>query len=183
MSLFGKTAPELVYDLIISQNPALADKGITLDKLQFGTPAHITGPVDDPEKFTRLNTTLAVTGIVEKGAFGTMEVTYRRLDVAHLFDAVVLSVDGTGVATAADLLPLLQTKYNWKLSASEIYASESMTSATKHNLRFNGSSLAWTGTVEVYLSEVPSDAVDISKLITVTELDGLVYDISELTPP
>ncbi|MCT7475877.1 hypothetical protein N5V81_12910 [Escherichia coli] len=85
-----------------------------------------------------------------------MGLTYRRLDVAHLFENVVLFVDGTGVSTAADLVPLLRTKYNWLIDATEIYADESMTSS-KHNLRFNGKSLAWTGTVEVYLTEVPSD--------------------------
>ncbi|EIG6229811.1 hypothetical protein EK623_004457 [Escherichia coli] len=180
MSLFGKTAKELVYDLIVSQNPALTGKGVTIDKLSFGNPAHITAADPDPEQYTRLNTNLDVSGIIEKGTFGKMGLTYRRLDVAHLFENVVLSVDGTGVSTAADLVPLLRTKYNWLIDATEIYATESMTSSTKHNLRFNGKSLAWTGTVEVYLTEVPSDGVDISKLITVTELNGLVYDVSDM---
>ncbi|MCT7475876.1 hypothetical protein N5V81_12905 [Escherichia coli] len=40
MSLFGKTAKELVYDLIVSQNPGLTGKGVTIDKLSFGNPAH-----------------------------------------------------------------------------------------------------------------------------------------------
>lgn len=178
MSLFGKSAKELVYDLIVAQNPSLADKGITIDKLQFGTPAHITATDPDPEKYTRLNTNLDVTGIVAQGAFGKIGVTYRRLDVAHLFENVVISVDGTGVSKASDLVPLIQAKYNWLIDATEIYATESMTTPEKHNLRFNGSSYAWTGTLEVYLTEVPSDAVDITKLITVTELDGLTYDAS-----
>lgn len=128
MSLFGKTAKELVYDLIVSQNPGLTGKGVTIDKLSFGNPAHITAADPDPEQYTRLNTNLDVSGIIEKGTFGKMGLTYRRLDVAHLFENVVLSVDGTGVSTAADLVPLLRTKYNWLIDATEIYATESMTS-------------------------------------------------------
>ncbi|AWN09115.1 putative virion structural protein [Salmonella phage SPAsTU] len=178
MSLFGKTAKELVYDLIVAQNPALTTKGITIDKLQFGTPSNITAPDPDDEKYTRLNTSLDVTGIVAQGAFGKIGLNYRRLFVDHLFENVVISVDGTGVTKASELVPLIQAKYNWLIDASEIYATESMTSKEKHNLRFNGSSLAWIGTLEVYLTEVPSDAVDITKLITVTELDGLTYDAS-----
>ncbi|QVW55236.1 hypothetical protein pEaSNUABM29_00196 [Erwinia phage pEa_SNUABM_29] len=181
MSLFGKSAKELVYDLIVSQNPGLADKGITIDKLQFATPSNVTAPDPDLEKYTRLNTTLAVTGIVDKGAFGKIGLTYRRLFMDHLFENVVISVDGTGVTKASELLPLIQAKYNLIIDPSEVYATESMTTPEKHNLRFNGSSLAWIGTLEVYLSEVPSDSVDITKLITVTELDGLTYDISDIT--
>lgn len=76
MSLFGKTAKELVYDLIVSQNPGLAGKGVTIDKLSFGNPSHITAADPDPEQYTRLNTSLDVSGIIEKGTFGKMGLTY-----------------------------------------------------------------------------------------------------------
>ncbi|ANZ48272.1 virion structural protein [Erwinia phage vB_EamM_Asesino] len=178
MSLFGKSAKELVYDLIVAKNPGFTTKGVTSDKLAFGTPANIAGPgEEDPTYYTRLNTTLDVNGILEKGTFGKFSVTYRRLFMDHLFADVVISVDATGVTTAAGLLPLIRDKYNLIISEDEVYATEAV-SGDKHSLRFNGKSFAWIGRLEVYLTEVPSDGVDISKLISVTELDGLVYDTS-----
>lgn len=176
MSLFGKTAKELVYDLIVAKNPSFVTKGVTADKLSFSAPAYLAGPgSDDATYYTRLNTNLDVNGVLEKGTFGKFTVTYRRLFMDHLFKDVVISVNGDSVKTAAGLLPLLKDKYNLIITEDEVYPDDAV-SGDKHTLRFNGKSFAWMGQLEVYLSEIPTDSVDISKLITVTELDGLVYD-------
>ncbi|AFQ96702.1 virion structural protein [Erwinia phage phiEaH2] len=178
MSLFGKSAKELVYELIVAKNPGFTTKGITSDMLAFGTPSNLAGPgEDDPTYYTRLNTTMDVNGILDKGTFGKFTVTYRRLFMDHLFDGIVISVDGTGVTTAAGLLPLIRDKYNLIITEDEIYPTEAV-SGDKHSLRFNGKSFAWIGRLEVYLMEVPADGSDISKLVTDTQLDGLVYDTS-----
>lgn len=65
-TLLGKSGKQLVYELLVKKNPGLVEKGITIDKLNFGTPAHIPA-VETPEtQFTRLNTQLSVQGIIEQ---------------------------------------------------------------------------------------------------------------------
>lgn len=182
-TLLGKSGKQLVYELLVKKNPELTSKGITIDKLNFGTPSHIAA-VETPEtQYTRLNTQLSVQGIIEQKTFGKIDVIYRRLDLEHLLGDFVVSVAGVNAATVSEVLQLFRTKYNLQITDDEVEnPTAAPDSRDKTIIIMNGRSLAWTGRLEVYLTELPSDGKDISKLIKVTELDGLTYISSGIVP-
>ncbi|QVW55702.1 hypothetical protein pEaSNUABM9_00121 [Erwinia phage pEa_SNUABM_9] len=176
MSLFGKTAKELVYDLLVSKNPLLAEKNVTIDKLIFATPSHIGGTDETPEeKYGRLNTSLKVSGDTDKNVIGDVQLTYRRIFLDHLFDGMVLSVDGTGATTTLDLLPKITTKYGIVIQPSEVKSQP--VSGSKATVTMNGSSLAWIGNFDVFLTDMPADTTDLTAMAKVTQLEGLVYSL------
>ncbi|EGH2802942.1 hypothetical protein ID964_004473 [Salmonella enterica] len=182
-TLLGKSGKQLVYELLVKKNPELTSKGITIDKLNFGTPSHIAA-VETPEtQYTRLNTQLSVQGIIEQKTFGKIDVIYRRLDLEHLLGDFVISVAGVNATTVSEVLELFRNKYNLQITDDEVKnPTAAPDTKDKTIIIMNGKSLAWTGQLEVYLTELPSDGKDISKLIKVTELDGLTYISSGIVP-
>ncbi len=85
--------------------------------------------------------------------------------------------------TVSEVLELFRTKYNLQITDDEVKnPTAAPDSRDKTIIIMNGKSLAWTGQLEVYLTELPSDGKDISKLIKVTELDGLTYISSGIVP-
>lgn len=168
-TLLGKSGKQLVYELLVKKNPGLVEKGIT---------------IETPEtQFTRLNTQLSVQGIIEQKTFGKIDVIYRRLDLEHLLGDFVVSVAGVNAATVSEVLQLFRNKYNLQITDDEVEnPTAAPDSKDKTIIIMNGRSLAWTGQLEVYLTELPSDGKDISKLIKVTELDGLTYISSGIVP-
>lgn len=179
MSLFGKSPNELVYDLIVANNPLMTKLNVTIDKVSFATPSHIAAQdATDDEKYGRLNTSLKVSGVTDKNVIGSVDLTYRRIYVDHLFDGRVISVDGTGKTSTTDLLPLLQEKYGIVIPSTDIRtAAISGESAT---ITFNGSSLAWIGNLKVFLTDMNEDTTDLTQIIKSTSLEGMSY---EETPP
>ncbi|ANZ48822.1 virion structural protein [Erwinia phage vB_EamM_ChrisDB] len=181
MSLFGKTAKELVYDLLVSKNPLLAEKNVTIDKLIFDTPSHIGGSDTTPEeKYGRLNTSLKVSGDTDQNVIGDVELNYRRIFLDHLFDGMVLSVDGTGATTTLDLLPKIEEKYGIILQASEVKSQP--VSGSKVTVTMNGSSLVWIGNFDIFLTDMPADTTDLTAMAKVTELEGLAYSVDGIGP-
>ncbi|EDC4983408.1 hypothetical protein GAP86_18505 [Salmonella enterica] len=182
-TLLGKSGKQLVYELLVKKNPGLTEKGITIDKLDFGTPAHIPANETPETQYTRLNTSLTVNGILAKKTFGKIDVIYRRLDLEHLLGDFVVSVAGVNATTVSEVLELFRTKYNLLVMDEDVIdPTAAPDTKDKTIIRMNGRSLVWTGQLEVYLTELPSDGKDIAKLINVTELDGLTYISSGIVP-
>ncbi|QVW56390.1 hypothetical protein pEaSNUABM6_00254 [Erwinia phage pEa_SNUABM_6] len=178
MSLFGKSPNEMVYDLIVAKNPLMTKLNVTIDKVIFGTPAHIAdSDTTDEETYGRLNTYLEVSGVTDKNVIGTVELKYRRIYIDHLFAGRVVSVDGYKANSTLDLLPLLQEKYGIVIPASDVRSSA--VSGESATLTFNGSSLAWIGSLKVFLTDMNENTSDLTQVIKTTSLDGLSYEESQ----
>jgi hypothetical protein len=175
MSIFGKSPEELVYQLIADQNPKFVERNVTLDKLSFAVPSNIGGGTDD-DMYTRLNTTLKVSGKNPEVVMGTVSITYRRLFMDQIFKSVTASVDGSSAQRSVDLLPLLEAKYGLVIPTTDVKDNAITSGVDRVTLTFNGSSLAWIGSLDVYLKDVPADAVDLTRIMTQTQFEGLVYE-------
>lgn len=180
MAIYGKTARQMLVDLINEGNPDLPFD-IDTTNFDFTSPVVYTDPDGDH------NTRVRVIAKPESPYVGNVLLTYRRLDLGDLFQGITPvvhrwienSYDGYGSQNIQlhDLLPLYSKKYGITLEPSQIvsrtmYESYGVPDGRPVQLTATADSLVFIGRTDVLWRLGKRTLGD---LIQVDELDGREY--------
>lgn len=180
MKPLNKTSDLLVLDFINEKNP---DAELELSKVTLGTPTPITTEGADR------NTGMTLTAKKNSGYIGTQDITYDRLEGTALFRNVTAYLDVKSPKTTTDLLGTLNTQYGLKITEDDIVPA-SIPDGTNppltdpddpdpapvdHVITFKEDCYAYLGTIPVKIGAKPQVGERLSRVVTETKLDGLVY--------
>lgn len=124
MALFNKTQQQMVFDLLVSENPGLA--GVTL-----GTHVEFYGkPVGNNNAIV----TAYLRGKRGAGFTGVKAFTYTRIHLGRLFTNTALRAQVYNATSSLDLIPEINRRYGLNLNASEMVSFGISASATSGNV-------------------------------------------------
>ena len=161
MALFNKSQKQMVLDLIIAENPALA--GVTLDMIEFvGTPRTVSGAL----------TEVAIRGKRGAGFTGITRVRYNRIHLGTLFFSMRLNIQQYNAATSLDLIDAINARYGMNFLASEMvsYAIPSNATTAQVNIAPTANSLAYYGAATCYWTKGNQQLTDYYPKRTLTSL-------------
>jgi hypothetical protein len=160
---------------------AAQNKGVTLDPslYTFGAPT----PYADPTGAT--NTSMLITVAQVTAPYqGSQTVYYTRLNLADLAVLLPQPIQGNGWTTVADFWAVLNANYGLNFVAGDLNDSDALVIAGDGSgtvtLKAQAGSMGWIG--QVTLSFVIGN-YDLSKTVTNTSLQGLLYPNQDLSKP
>ena len=119
MGIYTKSPPQMVLDLIKSQNPKFANAQYS--QLAWGNPVAGTGQ----------STTLRFRGKPGQGYTGVATVQYNRLNMATLFANILVSpVTQYNATKLSDLLPRFNELYGTNFTAADLGSDPALTGTT-----------------------------------------------------
>lgn len=123
MAIYSKAPLEALVDLINQANPNLPFK-LNTTQYTFGAPVAITGANGN-------NTRVKITPKRNSGYVGSIDLDYRRIDLANLFRSVNVNITRymppvSNMFGTTALIPLISQKYGINLTVEDIVKSDSL---------------------------------------------------------
>ena len=168
VSNFKQTNEKIILDLLNEQNGASLPEGAVL----FGTPAEVVEG--------EIATTLEVTAAEGSGYKGSVNVGYNRVPLSFMNTSEPNLVLETEAVTAHGLIGALNTAFGIQLTVDDLV--DSALPAVEPNVEVNATisatatSLVWHGPVTL---KITAPLVELSTVLTVTDLDGLYPPAAE----
>lgn len=160
---------------------AAQNNGITLDPSQyiFGLPTQFIDPTG------ATNTSLNITvNTVDSPYQGSVTVTYKRLDLADLAVLLPQPIQGNGWVTVADFWAVLNANFGLNFVAGDLNDTDVLVidgiGSGSVTLTAQPNSMGWMGTVTLPFIK---GNFDLSTVVTVTTLPGLMYPNRDETKP
>jgi hypothetical protein len=116
------------------------------------------------------DTVLTLRALPNSNFRGTLDVRYRRINIAELDIDTSLFVGVSDIVTTTDLLPTINTTYNLMLESADIINEPLVANDLGYcTLTISESSYLYYGAVEFFIP------TNLSNIITITTLSGLNY--------
>jgi hypothetical protein len=163
---FTKSAQQILIDLINATNAT----AITSADVTFSNMAPTGGG--------NRNTGIRVTAVANSGYLNHVDVTYDRVDLAQIPGSRPVVFNLGSVTSAFGLLPAINAAYGINLTTDDVEDDPMPTfhgdplETEPFTLRAKSGSLIYRGSLSL---TIDGNDIDLATLITVTELNGLVY--------
>lgn len=182
MAIYSKSPLQLLVDALNAANPQLPYPINTTDFI-FGKPVAIT-----PVGGVIQNTKIKITPKRSSKYAGSLDLTYRRLDLSTLFRGLAVQIQlyrsGSNFGTKV-MLPLINEKYGFNFEDGvDIVSVDSMWSPVSgsgqsKSFTAHANSLMYTGAFSViWLNGKQELGVDV---MTVSDINGRVWPVTDFT--
>lgn len=177
MAIYGKVALQLLVDQINKDNPQLPFP-LNVTDYTFGVPAAVTPVAPDYR-----NTSITVTPKRTAPYIGAMPLTYRRLDLAKLWNGVKLEITryinpSTTVSLYNHLLALFNEKYGTALTQDDLneqtfFSFTGGGSGLARTVTSKGTSYFCTGSIQLTWNQ--GKQMIGQDVLTVTDISGRLW--------